>query len=387
MAHYLELSVSGESLTLPLVGSYTGTIETYAGVITNISGTGQRVITGATLTQITKITATDSNGSHHYNPTLSAEAGGTLLIDEVGGNHGTLNGFSSSNPFVYYYDFLNPSEEDTTNDNCLVFENSSNHLIIDNLAGVNTFKFKLAQDLPTPTEPNASFFDGRKDGSLTTSDGSDSWFSYYSNGSFTWGVDITNVKLNGVAINRFAPVAVSANDVIELTCAASASPTVTIGNKFDNLKPLVGLALKSIEVFSGGNLVRFYDFNRTAATAPVVPELINGQNGTMVGGATYEPIIDTVTFTTGDYATLPLFVTAESANSDYREYLAGTTAGATISGFSDGVIINGGTVTSPITLTQTGIAQIKNATCDDIDATGATGDVTIIDCEVEDVTG
>ena len=130
----------------------------------------------------------------------------------------------------------------------------------------------------------------------------------------------------------------------------------------------------------------FYDCNRSPAAAPVVPELINGQDGAIIGGATYEPIIDTVTFTTGDYPDLPTFVTAESANSDYREYLAGTTAGATISGFSDGVIINGGTVTSPITLTQTGIAVFKNATLDDVDATGAAGDVAISDCEVNDVT-
>jgi len=135
----------------------------------------------------------------------------------------------------------------------------------------------------------------------------------------------------------------------------------------------------------------FYDFNRSPATAPVVPELINNQNGLMVGFTVptsgYLQAIEKQVFTTDDYPDLPTFVTAESSNSDYREYLAGTTAGATISGFSDGVIINGGTVTSPITLTQTGIAQIKNATLDDIDATGATGDVTIIDCGVEDVTG
>ena len=393
MAYYLELSVSGESLTLPLVGSYTGTIETYSGVITNISGTGQRVITGATLTQITKITATDSNGSHIYNPTVSAEAGGTLLIDEVGGNHGTLNGFSSSNPFVYYYDFLNPESEDTTADNCLVLPaNRPNGEQLDLVTGANSsrefdLKVEFSQSglslilgaTSSAAEHLAVFFGGDiiRIG------------MQFLNYSFTLNTNLTNyTDLITLEFNLTANTLTAKQDGVAL---AETFDVGTRGFKLpvEAFRTSAEINLHSISFISHDfpDDSRFYDFNRSPATAPVVPELINNQNGTILGGATYEPIIDTVTFTTGDYATLPLFVTAESANSDYREYLSGTTAGATISGFSDGVIINGGTVTSPITLTQTGIAQIKNATCDDIDATGATGDVTIIDCEVEDVTG
>lgn len=243
-----------------------------------------------------------------YDPTISEGAGDPILIDKVGGNHGTLHSFSAT-PFVYHYDFLNPSKEDTTTDNCLKLTSASESISLPLIGSYNV------------------------DAHLT--DGTTVNFT----GSGTLLIDGTTPR----------------------------EITKVVGNDSNN------------DVF--------YDCNQSPATAPAIPELINNQNGTIGGGATYETVIDTVTFTTGDYATLPLFVTAQSANSDYREYSAGTTAGATISGFSDGVILNGGTVTSPITLTQTGIAQIKNATLDDVDATGATGDVTIIDCEVEDVTG
>lgn len=164
--------------------------------------------------------ATQTNLSRHYNPTLSAEAGGTLLIDEVGGEHGTLNGFSS-NPFVYYYDFLNPSEEDTTADNCLKLTSASESI-----------------SLP-----------------------------------LIGAYDVDAYLTDGSTVNF------TGSGTLVISGATPREITKVIGNDSNN------------DVF--------YDFNRSAATAPVVPELINGQNGTIVGGATYEPIIEKQVFTVG----------------------------------------------------------------------------------------
>jgi hypothetical protein len=62
-------------------------------------------------------------------------------------------------------------------------------------------------------------------------------------------------------------------------------------------------------------------------------------------------------------------------------------AAKTLTGFSNGLIYQDGSVDRDLVLTTTGTAQFKNMKMLDVDATGATGDVLIIDSEAQNVTG
>jgi hypothetical protein len=99
------------------------------------------------------------------------------------------------------------------------------------------------------------------------------------------------------------------------------------------------------------------------------------------------PLVDTQVFTGIDYPLLSSLVTAESNAGYLTKYLGVNSIGATISDFPTGLLIEDGEFTSTVTLTNTGTVNFRSMKMLDVDATGATGDVLIIDSEVQDVTG
>jgi hypothetical protein len=62
-------------------------------------------------------------------------------------------------------------------------------------------------------------------------------------------------------------------------------------------------------------------------------------------------------------------------------------AAKTLTGFSNGLIYQDGSVDRDLVLTTTGKVIFNNMKMLDVDATGATGDVLIIDSEAQNVTG
>lgn len=137
-------------------------------------------------------------------------------------------------------------------------------------------------------------------------------------------------------------------------------------------------------VYINGVLTRFYD----ATNGTEVVELISGRRPTLTGFqvGSFTPVIPVEVFTDADYTTLQLFANNQNFMDYHAKYQPTTTTGATISGFANGLTIDGGTVSSTVTLTTTGSTFIQNLTADDIDATGAVA-VYINNCEVADVTG
>jgi hypothetical protein len=99
------------------------------------------------------------------------------------------------------------------------------------------------------------------------------------------------------------------------------------------------------------------------------------------------PIVDTQAFTAQDYPLLSSFVTAESNANYLAKFIGPSSAGSAISGFPNGLVVEDGEFTSNVTLTTVGTAEFRNMKMLDVDATGATGDVLILDSEAQNVTG
>ena len=276
----------GTLTTLECVGVGSVTFTTSADLEFNLIG---RYRLESTFAFVGKIGEINLNNQAIYNPTLSAEAGGTLLIDEVGGNHGTLSGFSSSNPFVYYYDFLNPSEEDTTNDNCLVLpENRPNGEQLDLVAGANNSRefdlrivwsqshIDLILGVASSAQHHLVFRFGGDKVRLGVQWG---LYEFTLNNNFNNYTDLVTLEFK-----------LTANTLTAKQDGVALAETFGVGTKGFKLPVEAFRSSREINLHSLSFIShdfpedsRFYDGNRSPATAPVVPELINGQNGTMVG--------------------------------------------------------------------------------------------------------
>ena len=222
-----------------------------------------------------------------YNPTLSAEAGSTLLIDEVGGEHGTLVGFSAD-PFVYYYDFLNPADEDTTNDNCLVFDGVDDYVEIPRL---NLTEYRVELDvhigssgtklLLNPAGNIVTFITSRNSNDIRIA-GNTAFHDFVFTAQ-TYGYRrkfVIEVLSTGASLQMLGE---GVNETITTTADITGLTVQWLFRRGDQNNFTAGdLYSLAIEDITGGDNY-FYDFNRSPATAPVVPELINGQNGTMIG--------------------------------------------------------------------------------------------------------
>ena len=143
--------------------------------------------------------------------------------------------------------------------------------------------------------------------------------------------------------------------------------------------------VRNLEVDSGG--VPIHDFDFLAGTKDI-HDTIGGLVATTGGVENgFEAVSEPQTFTAIDYPLLSSLVAAES-NADYLcTYTGASSFGAVISDFPKSLIIEDGEFTSEVTLTTTGTTIFNNMTLDDVDATGATGDVLIIDSEAQNVTG
>ena len=157
--------------------------------------------------------------------------------------------------------------------------------------------------------------------------------------------------------------------------------------RVSTLRANKGTIITHLAVHKTQVITNYYDF--TTGDVDTIPDTVGGNHATIVSAATtgWQPLVDTQVFTGVDYPLLSSLVTSESNASYLTKYLGANSLGATISDFPTGLVIEDGEFTSTVTLTNTGITQFKNMKMLDVDATGATGDVLIIDSEVQNVTG
>jgi len=144
---------------------------------------------------------------------------------------------------------------------------------------------------------------------------------------------------------------------------------------------------------------RYWSFNQTIGTT--VTDLYNGKLATLtnfVANTEWLPIIPTDIFNiksdgTLDYVDVTAFNTAQNSSlTNQKECkLLSNSVGGSISGFANGLTINGidksKSITTALTLTTTGFTQINNVITGDILASGATNDVVVYNSEVNNVTG
>jgi hypothetical protein len=289
---------SGQSVSLPLVGAYSGTITYTDNTTLAISGTGTHTIDGTVPISIKYIETVDTTGSQYYDFNRTQ---GVAVPELLNGQDGTLVGFPTDSGYVR--------------------ELSSNEII----------GYALNAAGQTITLPMVGAYTG-----IVT----------YS--------DTTTAAISG-----------SDNHVL------------------DGTTPVV------ITKVIATDTVGSFDWDFTTGDIDTIPDLIGGNHATIVNAKTsgWMPIFDTQVFTSQDYPLLSSMVTGESDAGYITRYIGANSVGATISGFPTGLIIEDGEFTSTATLTTVGTTELRNMKMLDVDATGATGDVLIIDSEAQNVTG
>ena len=243
----------------------------------------------------------DDNGLHTF--TIDGESG--LIYDSNTTNPilvNERNAPSDGTQWVYYYDFLNPSDEDTTADNCLKFDGSNDvvetneHLDIDWSGedwSIEWLSSKYSNN-GTICAQNLSSTGISRELHVYRHSGNTLRFYVYGVNYATSGViPAQNVVYKLDYVNSTNTWSIYADGVLRdsgtLGSGTATEPTATftIGARHNGSLTSYGypaqVDLNYLKVQKGSTVHRFYDFNRTAATAPVVPELINNQNGTMVG--------------------------------------------------------------------------------------------------------
>lgn len=136
-----------------------------------------------------------------------------------------------------------------------------------------------------------------------------------------------------------------------------------------------------------------FDFDMTSGDSTKIIDTVGGNHATIVNGSDvkWQRVLPVNVFTLSDFATIDLFNSARNAAPDISELIIeSNVAGGSLSNFADGVSLKSTSkseITSLLTIGTSGLATLNNLNCDDINASTATGDVLITDCEANNVTG
>lgn len=308
------------------------------------------------------------------------EAEGTLVRDKASGNDVTLNGFTN----VYY-------RPEASNELIGYRFNGDTYLQGANQpSGIYDIEIDFAENLDR-IDGTFQYIFQCGNGSLYVRNTDLLQFS----GS-TGTAGAVNFEIDGVPqswVSATTPFAGSGLDslagkTLRINGAADLNVNLFIMSKIGATEKMGGV-ISAIRVYAWDThtLVGSYD-GTTGDVDNFVNTVGSGQlNIQSAPTSGFLPVVDRQVFTASDYATLSGFQTAENGNADIREYRPTTTTGATLTGFTDGVIIEGGAVTSPITISTTGDCFINNATLDDVTVSGQTGNTYIENCEAQNVAG
>jgi len=147
-----------------------------------------------------------------------------------------------------------------------------------------------------------------------------------------------------------------------------------------------------IQATSDSGVNTLYSFSQTTGTT--VTDLYgSGNDATIVGGATFERVIDKQVFTEGDYSTITAFKDAQKNFNGNAEYLISTNKAESVTFDGTGIISlvgndlvdfkgQGQSITGTLTLSQE--VYCNNLILDSIISTS--GNVTINNCEVSNAT-
>lgn len=405
-----ELTTSADQVLFTLTGVWTSTLTLIDGTTSTPSGTGNYTLDGTVLTQVATFEITDTVSTYNYD--FTQEAGDTILDTSGNDNHGSVVGGSLRR----IYDYTGYGE--------IVGYKGGSDAVHAYVSKFNRQKFTFKAKVFVPSDlTERSVLFGTDSNTQNTMLGigitplgaveaisknaitNAGNYSFYFNTSTDlcnlddWNdieveINPTTLTPTSVIVNNGTPKVMNFGTTQDWHSTAGWATLYGFmlfaarraGAYVYSSNPVL---MQNAELYLHSDDVT-YSWDCTTGDATKIIDTVGNNHATITNGSTtkWQPIVPVDVYTNGDYATLSSFNSAQNSDTtNQKEYRAGSTVGGTLTGFPKGLTLNGGDITTALTVSTSGLTQIVELTATDIDASSATGDVYLLNVEADNVTG